>query len=106
MTTLVLTQKPMASIHSIHSKDGEREIKFAAGCIYAVVLADYYGGKGYTTHMSQYAAAKMAHKLDKEGYSYAIIDAEGKKYFKGFDRDGDVTLSIVVGEDDVDCTIC
>jgi|GEM_PF-968454 len=106
MTTLILDQKPMASIHSIHSKDCEREIKFAAGCIYAVVLADYYGGKGYTTHMSERAAAKMAHKLDKEGYSYTIIDTDGKKYFKDYDCDGDVTLSAVMGEDDIDCTIC
>ncbi len=38
------------NIHSIHSNLSERIIKFKKECQYAVVLANYYGGKGYTTH--------------------------------------------------------
>ena len=66
------------SIHDIASDLQDREIKFAPGCKYAVVMASYYGGKGYTTHKTE-AAAIAASKAAEE-YSHAIIDAEGTRY--------------------------
>ena len=50
------------SIHDIASEHGDRVIRFAPGCIYAVVCASYYGGKGYTTHAT--APAAVAHYVD------------------------------------------
>lgn len=105
MITLTLPQAQSPSIHSINSQHFERNIYFSKGCFYAVVLASYYGGKGYTTHQSAEAAAKMAHKLDKEDYSYAIIDSEGNKYFKNYDNSGDVILSAVWGEEPLECSL-
>lgn len=66
------------SIHDIASDLFDREI--AGRGSYAVVLASYYGGKGYTTHMTQEAAARQAGKLSRQGYSYEIIDGDGNYY--------------------------
>jgi hypothetical protein len=65
-------------IHDIASEHGDREIRFAPGCQYAVVRASYYGGKGYTTHKTSTAAA-LASKAQGD-YSHEIIDAEGNRY--------------------------
>jgi len=66
------------SIYDIASDCYDRDIDFPEGSIYAVVLASYYGGKGYTTHRSEYAAIKRSSAIDE--YSHAIIDCEGKSY--------------------------
>ena len=66
------------TIHDIASDQFDREIVFGAGCKYAVVLAAYYGGKGYTTHRTE-AAAVAASRAAKE-YSHEIIDTQGRRY--------------------------
>ena len=66
------------SIHDIASDLYDREI--AGRGQYAVVLASYYGGKGYTTHLTAEAAARQAEKISREGYSYEIIDGGGNRY--------------------------
>jgi hypothetical protein len=67
------------SIHDIAATE-TRSIAFGKDCIYAVVLASYYGGKGYTTHKSEAAAIAKSRKLDAENFSHVIIDTSGKKY--------------------------
>jgi len=66
------------TIHDIASDMHDRVINFRGDTQYAVVLAAYYGGKGYTTHVSEGAAAKKA--LSLKGYSYEIIGTKGKQY--------------------------
>ena len=55
MTTHIIPQKMSntGSIHDIASDNFDRDIKFPAGAKYAVVLASYYGGKGYTMHKTE-----------------------------------------------------
>lgn len=54
-------------------------------CDFAVVLASYYGGKGYSTHNEEYAIKKYNH-LKKLEYSHQIIDKEGNYYAVHYDR--------------------
>lgn len=76
MTTYTISQKGDAgSIHDIASALYDREIDFPKNHIYAVVLADYYGGKGYTTHRT--AAAAIAKSREMSNYSHAIINLDG-----------------------------
>ncbi len=80
MQSYIIKQKMSnsGSIHDIASNMYDREIKFNGDTQYAVVLASYYGGKGYTTHCTQESACRMAHK--RRGYSYEIIDTNGRMY--------------------------
>lgn len=80
MSTYTIPQKMnnSGSIHDIASDQYDRDIVFGAGCKYAVVLASYYGGKGYTTHKTE-AAAVAASRANKD-YSHEIIDTEGRRY--------------------------
>jgi hypothetical protein len=82
MTTYTIEKKMSGTgtIYDIASDQVDREIVFAAGCKYAVVLASYYSGKGYTTHKTADAAIKQSRKLDRENYAHAIIDANGSMY--------------------------
>lgn len=64
------------TIHDIASEHYDREIT-GVGC-YAVVLAAYYGGRGYTTHKSPEAVIRQAKRV--ANYSYTIIDEDGKRY--------------------------
>lgn len=66
------------SIHDIASDLFDRDIAFAPGCIYAVVLASYYGGKGYSTHKTE--AAAIAASRSQRDFSHQIIDVQGKEY--------------------------
>lgn len=66
------------SIHSLASDLFDRDIRFPEGHQYAVVLAAYYGGKGYTTHKTAAAACKASEKV--RDYSHQIIDADGTRY--------------------------
>jgi len=66
------------SIHDIASDMYDRDIIFAPGCIYAVVLAAYYGGKGYTTHRTEAAAIQAAKR--QADYSLTIIDRDGVEH--------------------------
>jgi hypothetical protein len=68
------------SIKDIASDLFDRDIDFHSGCQFAVVLAAYYGGKGYTVHRSARAACREALKLGNQGYCYEIIDQLGRKY--------------------------
>ena len=68
------------SIHDIASEQFDRVIEFRGAAKYAVVLAAYYGGKGYTTQATEESACRQAHKLSKQGYIYKIIAADGSEY--------------------------
>lgn len=85
MTTYTIEQKQSGTgtIHDIASEMFDRDIVFAPGCKYAVVKAAYYGGKGYTTHKTQSAAAAMSAKL--KDVSHSIIDADGVEYYAQYD---------------------
>lgn len=80
MTTYTIPQKMSnsGSIHDIASDMFDRDIVFAPGCVYAVVLASYYGGKGYTTHKTEETAIAASRR--NSDYSHLIIDAEGNEY--------------------------
>lgn len=80
MTTITIPQKisNFGSIHDIASDLFDRDIVFLPGCEYAVILASYYGGKGYTTHKTAAAAAVASAK--QADYSHTIIDTEGNEY--------------------------
>jgi hypothetical protein len=81
MKKVIIPQKPSntGSIHDIASQHYDREIKFPKGAKYAIVLASYYGGKGYTTHASE-AATIQADRRQAE-YSREIIGVDGWSYF-------------------------
>jgi len=66
------------SIHDIASDMADRNIIFAPNCKFAVVLASYYGGKGYTTHKTAAAAAAASHK--QREYSHTVLDTDGAEY--------------------------
>jgi hypothetical protein len=68
------------SIHDIASDLWDRDINFRPGCKFAVVLAAYYGGKGYSTHRTARAACRRAFELKKQGYSLQVIDRQGREY--------------------------
>lgn len=72
------------SIHDIASDMFDRDIVFAPGCKFAVVLASYYGGKGYTTHKTDEATIAASRRNSE--YSHRIIDAEGNEYDAGYDH--------------------
>lgn len=72
------------SIHDIASQHYDREIKFPKGSHYAVVLADYYGGKGYTTHKTESATVE-ADKRNRK-YSRQIIGVDGWTYYVSYDE--------------------
>ena len=79
MSALNIPQKlsNSGSIHDIASDQFDRRIVFGKGCKYAVILASYYGGKGYTTHKTE-AAAVRAYRATK-GYSRCVLDAQGNE---------------------------
>ena len=76
------------TIHDIASDLFDRGIRFSTGCKYAVVLAAYYGGKGYTTHKTANAAARKSYALSMADYSHKIIDDEGNTYTAVRDYEG------------------
>lgn len=81
MKKVIIPQKMSGtgSIHDIASQHGDREIKFPKGAKFAVVLASYYGGKGYTTHQSE-AATIQADRRNRE-FSREIIGVDGWTYY-------------------------
>ena len=80
--TYVIARKMSGTgtIYDIQSDQFAREIRFGNGCQYAVVLASYYGGKGYTTHRTADAAIRQSRKLDHQNWSHAIIGPDGSMY--------------------------
>ena len=86
MRTYTIEQKMSGtgSIHDLASDLMDRDIKFPAGSKYAVVLAAYYGGKGYTTHRTEGAAIKQSNSMTN--YSHNIMDTDGNLYGVNYDR--------------------
>jgi len=80
MKILTIPMTEHRNIHSIANQHYNREIKFPKGCKYAVVLASYYGGKGYTCHKTERAAVAVSKRLMRWGGSHEIIDTDGNKY--------------------------
>ena len=80
MTTFTIPQKQSnsGSIHDLSSDMFDREIRFAPGCRFAVVLSSYYGGKGYTTHRTEETTIAASHRA--RDYSHQIIDLDGRRY--------------------------
>ena len=66
------------TIHDIASDMYDRDIVFAHGCKWAVVLAAYYGGKGCTTHRTM--AATIAAARCAGDYSFRVIGRGGEEY--------------------------
>lgn len=81
MKTYTIPQKMSGTgtIHDIASQHYDRDIKFPKGSKYAVVLASYYGGKGYTTHRT--AKAAIAESNRQREYSHTIIDTNGSEFY-------------------------
>ena len=86
MTTYTIPQKMSntGSIHDLASDMFDRDIVFAPSCKYAVVLAAYYDGKGYTTHKTESAA--IAASKSNADYSHEIIDTTGHRWLVYGDR--------------------
>lgn len=64
--------------HDLASDNFDRDIKFPKDAIFAVVLAAYYGGKGYTTHKTEGAALTQSNRI--KDYSHQIIDDKGNVF--------------------------
>jgi len=86
MKTCTIAQKMSGTgtIHDLRSDMFERDIRFPAGHIYAVVLAAYYSGKGYTTHKTEESAIRQSSRV--ADYSHSIIDSDGNVYGVNGDR--------------------
>lgn len=80
MKTFTISRKMSGTgtIHDIASDLFDRDINFRKDCKYAVVLAAFYGGKGYTTHRTAQATIAQANRMSE--YSYKIIDIDGWTY--------------------------
>ena len=75
----VVIKKKMSGTGSIHDLANEHRDRVISGRgEYAVVLAAYYGGRGYTTHLTEEAAIRQSKQLAKQGYSHRILNAEGE----------------------------
>lgn len=92
MTTYTIPQKSSGTgnINDISSDQFDRDIIFASGCKFAVVLASYYGGKGYTTHKTADAAIAASARISE---SHTIIGRFGDEYTVY----GDGLISIIKG---------
>ena len=86
MKKIIIPQKMSntGSIHDIASERFDREIKFPKGAKFAVVLASYYGGKGYTTHSSKSATIQADWR--QQEYSREIIGVDGWSYYVDYDE--------------------
>ncbi len=74
---ILIIKGDAGSIHSL-SGDGDRGIRFPKGSQFAVVLASYYGGRGYTTHRGKGQAVRQYNKTRE--YSRELIDRHGNAY--------------------------
>ena len=75
--TIKQKQSNTGSIHDLASDTRDREIKIPATAEYVIILAAYYGGKGYSTHATAEAAAKKVKSLKKDNTSFEVFDADG-----------------------------
>ena len=85
MKILTIKQKMTGtgSIHDLASGFEDREIKFPNGFKFAVVKANYYGGRGYTTHRTEGAAIAESKRMSE--YSHEIVDVEGNCFRINYD---------------------
>lgn len=86
MKIVIIPQKMggTGTIHDIASQHCDREIKFPKGHKFAVVLASYYGGRGYSTHTSENATIQ-ADRRNKE-FSRQIVGVDGLLYDVDHDK--------------------
>lgn len=82
--TIAKKMSGTGTIHDIASDLFDRDIRFPDGAKYAVVLAAYYGGRGYTTHRTADAAIAQARRVS--GYSHRVIDADGTEYINVYNE--------------------
>jgi hypothetical protein len=75
--TIEQKQSNTGSIHDLASGTRDRDIKIPATAEYVIILAAYYGGKGYSTHATAESAAKKVKSLKKDNYSFEVFDADG-----------------------------
>lgn len=66
------------NIYSLASDLFTRQIKGRGE--YAVVLSAYYGGRGYTTHLTADAAIAQYNRTCRQGFSCELIGADGQIY--------------------------
>jgi len=87
MKTVTIPQKMSGTgtIHDLASQHFHREIKFPAGHKYAVVLAAYYGGRGYSTHRTEEAAITASNR--QREFSHQVMDNNGNYYDVDVDYD-------------------
>lgn len=72
-----IVKRPRNTIYDTANPHKDREILVPSGCRYAVVLASYYGGKGYTCHRTEEAAIKKSKNLWEHGkWSHKIVKLE------------------------------
>lgn len=90
MKKVIIPQNFNGSIHDISSGHFDREIKFPKGSKYAVVLASYYAGKGYTTHATESATIQADRRMRE--YSRQIIGVDGWIYDVDMSRSYDGEL--------------
>ena len=77
-TTIRQKQSNSGSIHDLASDMRDREIRIPDSATHVIVLASYYGGKGYSTHESGESAAAKMRKLRADGTSCQAFDASGR----------------------------
>ncbi len=82
--TIKQRESGTGSIHDISSDLYDRDICFPTKTKYAVVMAAYYGGRGYTTYKT--GAATIAASNQNIEYSHQIIDSDGNLYAVNYDR--------------------
>ena len=85
MKILTIKQKMTGtgSIHDLASDSEDRDIKFPGGSGFAVILASFYGGKGYTTHRTEDATVRQSKRMSK--HSHEILDVEGNCFRINYD---------------------
>lgn len=77
VVTIKFCDDGSTSLHDLAARY-DREIVFAKDCTVAVVLAAFYGGKGYTTHKTIESAIKASNAVSD--YSHSIIDKNGETF--------------------------
>jgi hypothetical protein len=75
--TIEQKQSNSGSIHDLASDTRDRDIKIPATAGYVIILAAYYGGKGYSTHATAESAARKVKSLKKDNTSFEVFDADG-----------------------------
>lgn len=106
MTTFKLGLRKDATWHDqnhypIYEEDTEREIVFADGHKYAIILPleEFSEGLGYTSHASMEDCAKESARLSKIYIGHQIVDTDGFNYYRENDDRGELYLQVQAGRD-------